>query len=160
MKHLKKLTERLEEGKDLSLAYFQTRRSHEKAIARLKKRVELILEQPNKYFLTYTIAPHKEHVKPEHIYRKIKETALANASQYVINPDKGSNNNRLHFHSVASFDYPLDYVNYIKLYPYGSINIKKIYNTDYKALTEYVAKVQNHAIKDTAMKISYSRRKQ
>jgi hypothetical protein len=148
----------LQEGRDLQKAINQRYRCFDKAVGNLRRRVEIALEGENVYFITYTIAPKYENRSQKYIHRKIKE-ALAGASNWVLNPDIGDNTNRLHFHALAAFDYPLDYQQYNTLYPYGATKILKIHKKNDKAIGNYIAKVQNHAIKDTALKISYSRRK-
>jgi len=156
--HLKTINDRLQEGRDLQKAIHQRYRCYDKAVSNLRRRVGIALEGENVYFITYTIAPKYENRSQKYIHRKIKE-ALAGASNWVLNPDIGDNTNRLHFHALAAFDYPLDYQQYNNLYPYGATKILKIHKKNNKAISNYIAKVQNHAIKDTALKISYSRRK-
>lgn len=158
MNHLKTLNDRLQEGRDLQIAIKQRFRCYDKALSNLKRRVQITLEGANVYFLTYTIAPKYDNIQPKTVHRKIKE-ALAGASYWVLNPDIGDKTNRLHFHALASFDDPLDYQQYNNTYPYGAINIQKIYKQNDTAISKYIAKVQNHAIKNSALKISYSRRK-
>ena len=108
------------------------------------------------YFITFTIAPKYYELKYNTYLRKIKE-ALGGASAWVVNSDYGNINERLHFHCVASFYSQLDYNTLNNIYKYGSINFKAIYNTNEKALREYLNKTFNHTIKQTAGKIHYSR---
>ena len=98
-----------------------------------------MLQNEYTYFITFTIAPKYEGLKYNTYLRKIKE-ALADASEWVLNSDYGSINERLHFHSVATFNSQLDYNTINKIYKYGAINYKLIYNNNEKAIREYLNK--------------------
>jgi hypothetical protein len=117
-----------------------------------------MLQKEHTYFITFTIAPKYYGLEYNTYLRKIKE-ALGDASSWVVNSDYGNINERLHFHAVATFDDQLDYITLNSIYQYGSINYKPIYNTNEKAIREYLNKTLNHAIKQTAGKIHYSREK-
>ncbi len=156
MTNLKSLKARLNEGQDLQKAIFRHAKSYKNFENRVNKRIKKILVFEFVYFLTFTIAPQYEHLKPSYLYRKVKE-ALAQASIWIVNPDHGSENSRLHFHALAAFPFELSYKDYITLYRYGSINIKRVHVRNESALSKYVVKMQNHAQKTTALKISFSR---
>jgi hypothetical protein len=117
-----------------------------------------MLQKEHTYFITFTIAPKNYGLKYNTYLRKIKE-ALGDASAWVLNSDYGDENNRLHFHCVATFGRQLDYNTINVIYQYGSINYRLIYNKNEKALREYLNKTYNHAIKQSAGKIHYSREK-
>ena len=153
---MKTLKDRLSEGQDIQKAITNLNKSYQRRDSRLKKRLEKMLEQEHTYFITFTIAPKYYDLKYNTYLRKIKE-ALAGASGWVVNSDYGNINDRLHFHCVASFHSQLDYTILNNIYKYGSINFKAIYNVNEKAIREYLNKTFNHAVKQTAGKIHYSR---
>lgn len=155
---MKTLEERILEGQDLQKAIYNLNKSYERQNSRLKKRLERILKGEYAYFITFTIQPEHYGYEYETYLRKIKE-ALASASSWVLNSDYGSENGRLHFHAVASFTCQLDYNTINSIYHYGAVNFKLIYNKNEKALREYLIKTLNHATKQTAGKIHYSRLK-
>lgn len=154
---MKTLKDRLNEGQQPQQAVNNLNKSYERRNSRLKKRLENMLQNEYTYFITFTISPKYERLKYNTYLRKIKE-ALAGASCWVLNSDYGSINERLHFHCVATFNAQLDYNTLNNIYKYGAINYKLIYNTNEKALREYLFKTVNHAIKQTAGKIHYSRK--
>lgn len=156
---MKTLEERLLEGQDIQQAINNLNKSYEKMNSRLKKRLEKLLKEEFAYFITFTIAPEYYNELDYNKYlRKIKK-ALGSASGWVLNSDYGSENERLHFHAVASFKDQLDYNTILEIYTYGSVNFKRIYSKNEKALREYLIKTLNHATKQTASKIHYSRLK-
>lgn len=153
---MKTLKDRIEEGQDLARAITNLNKSYYRRDSRLKKRLENMLQNEHTYLITFTIAPKNYGLKYNTYLRKIKE-ALGNASAWVVNSDYGTINDRLHFHGVATFESQLDYNTLNNIYKYGSINYKLIYNKNEKALREYLIKTFNHAVKQTAGKIHYSR---
>lgn len=153
---MKTLNDRLQEGQQIQQAITNLNKSHQRKDSRLKKRIESYLQNEYTYFITFTIAPKNYGLKYNTYLRKIKE-ALGGASGWVLNSDYGKTNERLHFHCIATFKHQLDYNILNNIYKYGSVNYKPIYNTNEKALREYLNKTFNHAIKHTAGKIHYSR---
>lgn len=154
---MKTLRDRLEEGQPIQRAITNLNKSYKRRDSRLKKRLENMLQNEHTYFITFTIAPKNYGLNYDTYLRKIKE-ALGNASGgWVVNSDYGNINERLHFHCVASFSSQLDYTTLNNIYKYGSINYKTIYNSNEKAIREYILKTFNHAVKQTAGKIHYSR---
>lgn len=153
---MKTLKDRLQEGQEIQQAITNLNKSYQRRDSRLKKRLEQMLDQEHTYFITFTIAPKNYGLKYNTYLRKIKE-ALGGASAWVVNSDYGNINERLHFHCVASFNSQLDYNTLNNIYQYGSINYELIYNTNEKAIREYLIKTFNHAVKQTAGKIHYSR---
>lgn len=154
----KTLQQRINEGQNISKAIHNTNRSYYNRQTRLNNRIKAILNQEHSYFITFTISPEKEHIKYNTIVRKIKE-ALGGASLFVFNADYGKLGGRLHFHSLASFDYQLDYTTLNNIYKYGAINFKPIIVKNETALKEYIQKQQLHIEKQTASKIYFSRNK-
>ncbi len=154
---MKTLKDRLEEGQPIQKAIINLNQSYYRRDVRLKKRLEYMLQKEHTYFITFTIAPKYYDLKYNTYLRKIKE-ALGGASAWVVNSDYGNVNERLHFHCVATFNSQLDYNTLNNIYKYGSINFKAIYNTNEKALREYLNKTFNHTVKQTVGKIHYSRK--
>ena len=146
------------EGQDAQQAIYNLNRCYEKRNSRLKKRLEKILQQEYAYFITFTIAPAHYNYAYETYLRKIKE-ALRDASAWVVNSDYGDTNERLHFHAVSSFNSQLDYNTITAIYQYGAVNFRRIYSKNEKALREYLLKTFNHATKQSAGKIHFSRKK-
>lgn len=153
---MKTLKNRLQEGQQIQQAITNLNKSYQRRDSRLKKRLENMLQNEYTYFITFTIAPKNYDLEYNTYLRKIKE-ALAGASGWVLNSDYGKTNERLHFHCVATFKTQLDYNILNNIYKYGTINFKLIYNTNEKALREYLNKTFNHTVKQTAGKIHYSR---
>ena len=153
---MKTLKDRLHEGQQIQQAITNLNKSYERRNSRLKKRLEHMLQNEHTYFITFTIAPKYYDLNYNTYLRKIKE-ALDGASGWVVNSDYGKTNERLHFHCVATFVSQLDYNTLNNIYKYGTIDFKPIYNTNEKALREYLNKTFNHAVKQTAGKIHYSR---
>ena len=155
---MKTLKDRLQEGQKIQQAINNLNQSYQRRDSRLKKRIEEYLQNEYTYFITFTIAPKYYDLKYNTYLRKIKE-ALEGASGWVLNSDYGDTNERLHFHCVATFISQLDYNTLNTIYKYGTIDFKPIYSTNEKALREYLNKTFNHAVKQTAGKIHYSRQK-
>ena len=77
---------------------------------------------------------------------------------YVANIDFGKKNGREHYHAVISID-KVDNKDWL----YGDIDFKRVRNKnieeDKKRLSKYIAKLSNHAIKETTKRccLLYSR---
>ena len=154
---MKTLKDRIEEGQEIQQAINNLSQSYYRRDSRLKKRLIQMLKQEHTYFITFTIAPKYYGLEYNIYLRKIKE-ALGGASAWVVNSDYGNINERLHFHCVATFNSRLDYNTLYNIYQYGSVNFRLIRNKNEKALREYLIKTFNHAVKQTAGKIHYSRK--
>lgn len=126
---------------------------------RLRNRVTDMLVSGNCIFLTLTftddtLANTSSKQRRVAVTRYLK---LFNA-KYVANIDFGAKNHREHYHAIIQCD-NVDYSKWI----YGAINGEKIVNrdisTDSVKLAKYVAKLSNHAIKETTKRSSliYSR---
>lgn len=78
---------------------------------------------------------------------------------YVANIDFGKNNGREHYHALIN----CESVDFTKWYKYGAIKSEKVRNRDISVdslrLSKYVAKLSNHAIKNTTRRsaLIYSR---
>ena len=133
--------------------------SNRQQTARLKKRIEqMIAYSPDCVFVTLTfrddvLASTSSETRRQYVRKFLK----ANSSRYVANIDFGGKNGREHYHAVS--DTRLN----PKLWKYGALNVKKVrYDPESKSsvrLAKYVAKLTNHAIKDTTKRCAliYSR---
>jgi hypothetical protein len=78
---------------------------------------------------------------------------------YVANIDYGAKNKREHYHALINCD-KIDFSNWRK---YGNINAERVKNKDIESdkikLSKYIAKLSNHAIKETTKRscLIYSR---
>lgn len=78
---------------------------------------------------------------------------------YVANIDYGAKNKREHYHALINCD-KIDFTNWRK---YGNINAERVKNKDIESdkikLSKYIAKLSNHAIKETTKRscLIYSR---
>ena len=115
-------------------------------IQRLKKRIASMLKNGECLFLTLTftdevLAKTTEDTRRQAVRRYLKSFGVP----YVANIDFGKKNGREHYHAVIRTDH-VDY----SAYTYGAINGEKIHSVeDYVKLSKYVAKLTNHAIKQT-----------
>lgn len=137
-------------------------------VSRLKKRIADIIVGHNALFLTLTFTDEKlantiPSFRRKAVQRFLKQFNVA----YVGNIDFGKKNHREHYHAVIRID-KIDY----SLWKYGAIHGLKIRNSvkvdeetgelsceDITKLARYVAKLTNHAIKETTKRsvIIYSR---
>ena len=115
-------------------------------IQRLKRRIAAMLKNGECLFLTLTFTDEvlrktTEDTRRQAVRRYLKSFGVP----YVANIDYGKKNGREHYHAVIRTDY-VDY----SAYTYGAINGEKIHSAeDYVKLSKYVAKLTNHAIKQT-----------
>lgn len=127
--------------------------------SRVKKRIEDMLQSSKDCtFVTLTfrddvLQSTSAETRRQYVQRFLK----ANSTRYVGNIDFGGKNGREHYHAVT--DCRID----PKSWQYGILNFEKLrYNPDSKSsvkLAKYVAKLTNHAIKDTTKRCAliYSR---
>ena len=127
---------------------------------RLKKRIERMLTtSKNCVFLTFTftddvLAKTSSETRRQYVRKWLKQVS----SKYVANIDFGGKNGREHYHGVC--DSRVD----PKTWSYGACNVQKVrYNPNDKSgvkLAKYVAKLTNHAIKETTKRchLIYSRK--
>lgn len=115
-------------------------------VQRLKKRIASMLDSGPCLFLTLTFTDEvlrktTEDTRRQFVRRYLKSFGVP----YVANIDYGKKNGREHYHAVIQTDH-VDY----SAYTYGAINGEKIHSVDdYVKLSKYVAKLTNHAIKQT-----------
>ena len=92
-------------------------------------------------FTDATLGKTTEDTRRQAVRRYLKSFGVP----YVANIDYGKKNGREHYHAVIQTDH-VDYA----AYTYGAINGERIRSAeDYVKLSKYVAKLTNHAIKQT-----------
>lgn len=117
---------------------------------RLKQRIEIMLAFNKCQFLTLTftdkvLASTSELTRRRYVTRYLDSL---NGSDYVANIDFGEENGREHYHAVVAIDF-FDYTTWT----YGNLD-GEVCNKNAKALGQYVAKLTNHAIKETTKRSS------
>jgi hypothetical protein len=158
MSKRKSLTDRLKENDNqiTNKIIVRQEQADSKRLQLLKKRVEVILQQPYSYFITYTFDNESlEHTTEQQHIKKIKQT-LRGASLYLINNDYGTQTDRLHYHAVASFFHLYD-ITKMKHWQYGHFQVKLITERKPKSIYEYIMKLTNHSLKKGVAKIWRSR---
>lgn len=117
-------------------------------VSRLRSRVESIISYNTSFFLTLTFTNDVLEKTQPHIRRKYVQRFLRSLSNnYVGNIDFGKRKGREHYHAVINCDH-ID----SKLWKYGNLDFEVINNSDIDStekLSKYVAKLTNHAIKET-----------
>ena len=133
--------------------------AHCNRVVRLKKRIaDMVLLSPC-LFLTFTFNDYSlSHNTADSRKQAVRRFLNDLNVPYVANIDFGKKNHREHYHAVVAIE-RIDY----KSWKYGAINGQTIRNhtDDIKKLAKYVAKLTNHAIKETVKRnaIIYSRKK-
>ena len=122
---------------------------------RLKSRINAIITANDSTFLTLTFSDKVLSETSAETRRKYVARFLKSCNApYVANIDFGSKNHREHYHAViGSQSIPL------KAWEYGANKALKIIVKNTSALSKYVCKLSNHAIKETTKRSSlmYSR---
>lgn len=124
-------------------------------VIRLKSRIRDFLSRGNCSFLTLTFTDEVlAHTSAETRRRYVSRYLKSQSDYYVANIDFGAQNGREHYHAVivGKADH--------SSWTYGAINFKFIVPTsDPTKLAKYVAKLTNHAIKETTKRnvLIYSR---
>lgn len=126
-------------------------------VSRLQKRLHRLLLSGTCLFLTLTFDDKHLNRTTKETRRQLVRRYLASIStKYVANIDYGAKNGREHYHAVVLAEH-ID----PKSYKLGAINFKKIVFTDNdtKRIAKYIAKLTNHAIKETTKQnyLIYSR---
>lgn len=126
-------------------------------VYRLRKRVSDILHTGNALFLTLTFTDKTlESTNDKQRRRYVREFLARFNCLYVGNVDYGKDNHREHYHALIA----LDKVN-THLYKYGALNVRKVRIRDGadSKISKYIAKLTNHAIKETTKRsaLIYSR---
>lgn len=132
---------------------------------RLKKRITDILLRGDSLFLTLTFndkSLNRTNSKTRRRY--VSRYLKACGGRYVANIDFGKKNGREHYHAVIS----ADNIDFKPWHEHGAIKAEKVhavepdglkYSADVVRLSKYVAKLTNHAIKETTKRsvLIYSR---
>lgn len=110
---------------------------------RLQKRIDFMLSNGNCIFVTLTLS------RDDYSFSYIRNAVTKFLRQfefYVANADWGKTNGRLHYHAVIMADH-VDHMSW----SLGLINFKRVYVSEKscKKLAKYVAKLTNHAVKDS-----------
>lgn len=138
----------------LELAFIRAKRQRYKYMSRIYKHIEKICDNENAYFVTLT---YSDKYINQGCQENAKKWAKKYMSHYIGNDDYGSKGGRYHHHIFGNLlDNKMDLV---KSWKYGSINVKKMYNVNTKAIGKYIERLKNHAVKDSAAKVFRSREK-
>lgn len=156
------LQESLNELKSQNSVYYdeacriiESNRSRHK---RLKNRIKNMLKKGQCIFLTFTFTDEVLHntsaaTRKQYVIRTLKRIT----DYYVANIDFGKNTGREHYHAIIRADF-YDQEDW----PYGFSKGKPIvYKTeDPQAVTNYLLKLTNHALKETCRRaqVIYSKR--
>lgn len=132
--------------------------SRSSKVRRIKKRFILMYKQQKKFilFLTLTFTDDvlaKTSVKTRRTY--VQRFLKGLKGDYVANIDFGDLNDREHYHGVIAIDEKLDF----KDWRYGIINFQQVPQLvdDSSKIALYIDKLTNHAVKDSAGRLLYSR---
>lgn len=130
--------------------------SFRKRQGRLRKRIENMITNNDCLFLTLTftddvLSSTSFDTRKKYVLRFLNNLNCA----FVGNVDYGSENGREHYHCVVACDNVS-----CNDWHYGAINFKRIINKNSLALAKYVAKLTNHALKESTnnSRIIYSRK--
>ena len=128
-------------------------------VKRLKDRIAKLLKKPCLFltltFTNETLSNTSEKTRRRYVTRYLKNFNV----EFVGNKDFGAKNGREHYHAVIQSEH-IDY----SLWTYGAIKGLKVRldeNSTKERLAKYVAKLTNHAIKETTKRsvLIYSRTK-
>lgn len=110
---------------------------------RLQNRISYMIANGDCIFVTLTLA--RDSYSFDYV-RKTVTKFLRQFDFYVANADWGKLNNRLHYHAVIMTEH-VDH----RSWPLGLINFERVYVSEKscKKLAKYVAKLTNHAVKET-----------
>lgn len=141
--YLEKMPDIYKECERLNLSYYKRK-------IRLHKRIENMCQNGDCIFLTLTfnddaLKRTSQATRRQKITRFLKQFNVP----YVANIDYGKKNHREHYHAVIQAE-KIDYKAYYDL-NLGTINGQVIKNSavDKIRVSKYVAKLTNHAIKET-----------
>lgn len=129
-------------------------------ITRLKKRVTKMITSGNCIFLTFTFNDCINTTTAQTRRGYIKEFCNSLQCPYVGNIDFGSKGGREHYHVLVQ----TDFVDYTRFAVHGNLDGTRVRldanETDHTKISRYIAKLTNHAIKETTRNsyIIYSRK--
>ena len=131
-----------------------------KRVKHLKAKISKMLNRPC-LFLTLTFSDETlaKYPKKDSLHRFVKRylERVGYQLNYCANVDYGTENGRIHYHAVIQAD-KIDPTLWHKR---GAIKIEQITRKNHIALSKYLSKLTNHAIKETCLgnRIIYSRYK-
>lgn len=134
--------------------------AHRSRVCRLRKRTEDMVLNSDCIFLTLTfndkaLQRRNADSRKQAVKRYLNDLNVP----YVANIDFGKKNHREHYHALVGSDK----IDYSLWHKFGAIKGKKVRNniTDNDKIVKYIAKLTNHAIKETTKRnaIIYSRKK-
>lgn len=131
-------------------------RASKQRVNRLKKRIANMLDEGGCIFVTLTFNDNALTSTSESIRRKgVVEYLKSCSHRYVANIDYGKNNGREHYHAIVLSNS----ISLQKWRRFGNINVERIRKSNATALSKYISKLTNHAIKETTKRnaIIYSR---
>lgn len=125
---------------------------------RLNSRIKSMLDDSEyqHIFLTLTFNDNVlDNTTPETRRRYVTRFLKNYTNRYVANIDYGKKYEREHYHAVVNCQKNIN----CQDWRYGAINFKRINTPNFRALSKYVNKLTNHAIKETTKRsaILYSK---
>ena len=152
------------EGEVFTADILRAVRSRWRTMERLRKRIRAWLVRPSGsvWFLTLTFRDEvwaKQGITEKTLRRYVSVYLKASFPDYVANKDYGERNGRMHFHAVAWLP---EGETPPPAWKYGFCQCKPVKPTEGspKALTKYLQKLTNHAVKrqNSAVRLIWSRR--
>lgn len=133
--------------KENDLAWIECQKinkAYYRRVKRLKNKVAAMLQSPC-LFLTLTFKDKyldktSDKTKRRYVQRTLNELQC----EYVANVDYGEKKGRIHYHALVKIDH-IDN----KVWRYGNLDFKKIRRPNETAISKYICKLTNHAIKET-----------
>lgn len=120
---------------------------------RLDKRIESYVRSNEGYFFTLTFKDEFiEKYSEDQLQKFAINWARKHLSSYVGNRDYGDLKGRFHIHIVG-----IPKKEFVNTWWCGALNFEKIYNEKHKAIRNYILKIVNHAVKQSASKIFRSK---
>lgn len=117
---------------------------------KIEKRFEKVVECEKAIFLTLTFTDEVlEKTNEETRAKYVKRFLKSQCAKYVANIDFGAKKEREHYHALVM---PLDgSISLKEWHKYGGIKAERVKNTekDCEKVSKYVAKLSNHALKNT-----------
>lgn len=121
-------------------------RAYYQRVKRLLNKVQSMLEHKC-LFLTFTFDDKhikvKDTTKRKYVQRMLNELKCP----YVANIDYGKKHQRVHYHALVQIEHIDNTGN--KLWHCGDLDIERIRYNNEKAISKYICKLTNHAIKET-----------
>lgn len=135
---------------------FRVNRASYCRVKRLKNRISSLLEQPC-LFLTLTFTDEVLANTSKDTRRQYVRRYLQQFGSYVGNIDYGKEHDREHYHAILQYDGKLDHNEWQE--KCGNIDFQRVKNPNSVAMSKYISKLTNHAIKETTQgcRIIYSR---